>query len=52
LPIFDAFFYLDHLTLGILCGIVASRLGDNSLFPDKIGDSKNDNQKLPLNGVK
>lgn len=37
---------IDHLIFGALCGLTASKLGDDSLFPD-IG-RQNRKEKLPL----
>jgi hypothetical protein len=45
-PLTSLFGLLDHLIFGCLCGLTASRLGDDSLFPDTgIHDRK---EKLPL----
>ncbi len=38
--------FLDHLSLGTLCGLLVSKLGDDALFPDTV-QCKN-HEKLPL----
>jgi|GEM_PF-366543 len=37
---------IDHLIFGSLCGVIASRLGDDSMFPDT--GKQNRKEKLPL----
>lgn len=39
--------FIDHLTLGGLCGFIAARLGHDSLFPDK-EKTLDEDEKLPI----
>lgn len=44
-PKFPVITLIEHTITGVLCGLLVSRLGDDSLFPDKNTD---ENQKIPL----
>lgn len=45
-PIAPLLSFFDHATLGVLCALIASRLGDDSLFPDK--NNLKADEKMPL----